>query len=331
MKRILFLLVTFSLISSLSCQDEMNIIDAINKIKDVDQRQEAISLLTRVNREEPTQISEHKEILTKNVNTVINNSEFDYSLMSLLLELSANKFISFNKTSEKKLISYNEQFRNKLRQEENYHSWVWEDSEYMDHRVNSGLILDILGYCENKESAEELNKSAEYYIDNRPKFFAVASLLKRNLPVNKEILLPIAKDDETRGLLFSYLHSTNNLELYPEEYLSQEYLSKADMVNWLTYPMELGRVPTKIELIEVFSVEYDDVGMTNFYLWKFMCDDETWHEDGWMAGLSGPFVQSESPTMHAYGYTFSAFTKLEEKTPQQHFEQIIGIIEDANE
>jgi hypothetical protein len=38
--------------------------------------------------------------------------------------------------------------------------------------------------------------------------------------------------------------------------IMQEAFAESDMVNWLTYPTELGHVPDKIELMQVLTIDH---------------------------------------------------------------------------
>ena len=264
------------------------------------------------------------------INDELKESGFDFDLANLALELCQNEIISLKEDAENSLISKHQLIKVKLPQDSDYQNWIWNDEDYMDNRANSGLILDLLGYGRTLDSENELNESISFYSDTRIKYFAIISAARRNLPIKASDIEELASEDETRGLMYNYLKSSGKIHLFPDKYNNQGDLSKADMVNWLIYPTELARVPTKIELIKVITLEFDDVGLADFYLWKFMADDEDWKENGWMVGLSGAFLKSESPTMDSHGYTFSAFTKFEEKTPDEHFEQIMGIMEEWN-
>jgi len=319
-----------SIFSGIFGQNNNKISKQIENLSISEKKQEAISFLLQTNRENHKALKIHKKLLSKTINNTLKASEFDYSLFSLSLELVTNNLFILDNQAEKKIIQHNQSFRSKLNQKPDYHNWIWNDDLYMDNRANSGIILDLLGYGNTPESIDELNSSLNYYINNRLKFFAYISLTKRSHNIKKEHILSIASDDETRGLLYNFLKENNSLNLFPKQYKNQEALSRADMVNWLIYPTELGRVPTKIELIKIITLKFDDVGPAEFYLWKFMANDETWKNDGWMVGLSGAFIKSETPTMDSHGFTFSAFTKLNEKTPDAHFEEIIGIMEDWN-
>ncbi|MHA7057201.1 hypothetical protein ACWGOQ_0008290 [Aquimarina sp. M1] len=329
MKQCFTFILFINILNPLIAQTDRDVLNNINNVMNENDRKESISFLLQTFNKDASKLIPHKELLNKNINSVLKVT-FDYSLLNLCLGLVSNNVLQIDDESERKLVEQNKYFRNTLKQEKKYHNWVWNDQSYMDNRANSGIILDLLGYCKNLVSLVELKESVAYYLDTKPLFFATVSLWRRNIDIDSEVLLAISKEDETRGLLYVFLKELNQLQYFPKEYLNQEDLSRADMVNWLVYPTELARVPTKIELVEVFTIEYDDVGPADFYLWKFMADNETWKKDGYMTGLSGPFIRSESPTMDAYGYTFSAFTIFKEKSPKEHFDEIIKILDKWN-
>jgi hypothetical protein len=92
------------------------------------------------------------------------------------------------------------------------------------------------------------------------------------------------------------------------------------MVNWLVYPTELNRLPDEIELMKVVAVDTGmPGGIYDYYLFRFRTKEPHWAaKDGWMAGVSGPYLRNDQPTMESLGETFSTFTKWEAKTPDEH-------------
>ena len=325
---LLFLLM--GLITNACGQGSNEIEDAIKNLTNSETKENSLIFLSQLIRENPEKLAAFSGEIGKILNKELKDSEFDFGLTNLALELYQNKLLVLGVDAEKNLVEKHQQMRSRLKQGANYHSWIWNNEEYLDVRTNSGLLLDLFGYGQTDESKNELVNSISFFSDTRLKYFALSSAHKRGHQIETKDIQEIAAEDETRGLIYNYLKSTGNLNLFPNKFNNQTDLSKSDMVNWLTFPTELARVPTKIELIKVFTIEYDDVGPADFYLWKFMADDDTWKDEGWMVGLSGAFIRSETPTMDSYGYTFSAFTKFEEKTPEDHFEYIIGIMEDWN-
>jgi len=311
---------------SFSAQDNAEIIKHINNLSDQDKRNDAISFLNNIIKEDRTQLQVHSDLLSDKMNSCLKNEVFDFRISVFALNVLGEDLMTLDKQAESSLVQQNQKLRRALRQDLNYQDWIWQDHDYLEKRTNSGLLLDLLGYGSEEISLDELKIGFEYFIDTRPKYFALISLIKRGETFVSNQLLSIAADDETRGFLFNHLQEINQLNLFPSTFNNQKALSKANMVNWLVYPTELGRVPTEIEFIQTVEIVYDDVGPADFYLWKFRADDDDWKDEGWMVGLSGPFVRSESPSMEAYGYTFSVFSKLEDKSIREHFDEIVEVI-----
>jgi hypothetical protein len=160
--------------------------------------------------------------------------------------------------------------------------------------------------------------------DPRVKLFAILSLLRHGYQVKPEVIEGVAASSEVRNWLYDGLVTLSRRDLYPARFASQDALAESNMVNWLTYPTELGRTPHDIELMATFD---DDNGQQRYYLFRFRTHPPHWAaKDGWMAGLSGPFEVAAIPTTDAGGSTFSTFTKWEEKSPKEHFEAISGLI-----
>jgi hypothetical protein len=101
------------------------------------------------------------------------------------------------------------------------------------------------------------------------------------------------------------------------------------MVNWLVYPTELNRVPDEIELMKVVPVDTGlPGGIYDYYLFRFRTKEPHWAaKNGWIAGVSGPFLRGDEPTTDALGDTFSSFAKWDSKTPDEHVGDIRKLME----
>jgi len=145
--------------------------------------------------------------------------------------------------------------------------------------------------------------------------FAAISLLRHECEPAKEDIMDIAANSETRNWFYNALVKMGRSEIYPEEYRNQKSFAESNMVEWLVYPTELGRMPDEIELMNVFDIDEKE-----YYLFRFRCQSsEHWKEKGWMAGVAGPFDKRNSPTTLAEGHTFSHFENWESKQPREHF------------
>ncbi|WP_143316460.1 hypothetical protein [Clostridium sp. HBUAS56017] len=198
---------------------------------------------------------------------------------------------------------------------------LWDNDDYLDLRYSAGVYFDLGGYINDPEVILSLRGLMKIK-DMRLKMFAGVSLIKLGENLSEEDALEIAGDNETRNWFYINLKGLDKLEVYPEKYNTQSFFAESNMVDWLVYPTELGRVPDEIELMNVFTDGDDE-----YYLFRFRCENEEDPEESkWMAGLSGPFNTSEGATTSAGGYTFSRFDKWEDKTPEEHMKSIVGNI-----
>jgi hypothetical protein len=196
--------------------------------------------------------------------------------------------------------------------------WMWEEA-YGESRDEAALLLDLLGHFPGKRVEKALREALEYK-DPRLKHFAVISLLRLGVPVDKNHVEDVARHAEMRNWLYTGLKGLGKSALFPETYRTQKSFAEADMVNWLVYPTELNRVPDEIELMKVVSVDTGlPGGIYDYYLFRFRTKPPHWAaKDGWMAGVSGPFLRTDQPTTDSLGDTFSSFAKWDAKTPDEH-------------
>lgn len=196
--------------------------------------------------------------------------------------------------------------------------WMWEDA-YQDSRHLAGLLLDLLGYFPAGKVEKTLREALEY-TDPRLKHFAVVSLLRHGMPVDKRHVEDVARSTEMRNWLYQALTELGKATDFPERYRTQKAFAESDMVHWLVYPTELGRVPDEIELMKVVPVDTGlKDGIYDYYLFRFRTKEPHWAaKNGWVAGISGPYLRKDQPTTRALGDTFSTFTKWSDKTPDEH-------------
>jgi hypothetical protein len=175
---------------------------------------------------------------------------------------------------------------------------------------------------------EQLREALEYK-DPRLKHFALVSLLRLGKPVDKMHVEDVACHAEMRNRLFVTLKQFGKSSLFPDQFRTQKSFAEADMVNWLIYPTELNRVPDEIELMKVVTVDTGLAGgVYDYYLFRFRTKEPHWAaKDGWMAGVSGPYLSKDQPTTEALGDTFSTFTNWDSKTPAEHVGEIQELME----
>jgi hypothetical protein len=205
-------------------------------------------------------------------------------------------------------------------------SWMWEE-KYVNDRNQGGLILDLMGHFANEEMDGEL-WNALHFSDPSLQYFAISSLLRRGKLPDTKAINEVAASAEMRNWLYAELQKHGKLSLYPERYLTQAALAESDMVQWLTFPTELGRAPDEIELMKVVPIDTRlRNGIYDYYLFRFRTHEPHWAaKKGWLAGISGPFKRADSPTTTALGHTFSTFDPWDEKAPEKHVGDLLELM-----
>jgi hypothetical protein len=207
--------------------------------------------------------------------------------------------------------------------------WRWDD-EYLETRSLAGLVTDVLGHTQTSRADEYLAEALSYR-DPRIKAFAVIGLLRHGKAVEAADILAIASDAENRNMFYRGLKEIKRESLFPPNYRNQASFAESDMVGWLTYPTELGRAPDEIELMAIVPGKSSD-GPTNYYLFRFRTREPHWSaKDGWMAGVSGPFLTADEPTTESNGDTFSSFTPWDSKTPAEHVASVTESLDKSRE
>jgi hypothetical protein len=207
-------------------------------------------------------------------------------------------------------------------------AWMWTD-DYQDHRETASLLLDLAACLPWSEFEPELTEALTYR-DPRLLHFALKSLLAHDRPLPPAAVAAVAASPEMRNFLYDRLNAGGLTELMPARYRTQAALAESNMVGWLTYPTELGRVPDQIELKKVVSIDTASPdGILDYYLFRFRTAPPHWAaKDGWMAGVAGPFLRKDAPTTDAQGDTFSEFERWSAHTPEEHVGDVRELLEE---
>lgn len=127
--------------------------------------------------------------------------------------------------------------------------WMFEDG-YQESRSLEALVLDVLGHVGTPEAESEL-RGGLHYSDPRLKQFAVLGLVRRGKDVSPDDVRSVARSSECRNWLYRNLVEMGKGDLFPRDLATQAAFAESEMVDWLTYPTELARVPDEIELTDV--------------------------------------------------------------------------------
>jgi hypothetical protein len=195
----------------------------------------------------------------------------------------------------------------------------------LGRRYGAERALTMLRHAPpSAEALEEVQRWTS--LDAVPAAAAVASLLRLGQEPDPSAVARVAADPEARRSLFNALRELDRLELIPPEHRTQEALAESELVEWLTYPAELGRPPAEIEFAEVISAETDD-GLVDLYVFRFRADTVRLRRGKWFAGVAGPYRRRDAPTTQGGGMTFSAFEPWDDRSPLDHAELVAGILE----
>jgi hypothetical protein len=206
-------------------------------------------------------------------------------------------------------------------------TWTWED-DYQELRDVAAIVLDALGRTGTPQSKGELREALEYH-DPRLQLFAVLGLLRQGEEPPLDVVFAVAGSAESRNWLHRGLVELEREDLFPESFATQEAFAESEMIGWLIYPTELGRPPDEIELMAVMPEGPDGEG-GDLFLFRFRTFPPHWaSENGWMAGVAGPFPRGGSPSTEANGGTFSTFGRWDEKSSEEHVRDIQDLLAES--
>lgn len=185
---------------------------------------------------------------------------------------------------------------------------------------NIEILADICCEIEDEEIKEMIQEIAKQPLSNIAAVFVIKYQLQKNLPVSEKMVKDILTDKEYVKELVNACESIDKFKELPlYEEISQEQIAYSNMVGWLKYPTELGKIPEEISLLESFEID-DEI----CYSYKFRAS-EFWNQEE-MIGISGGYPKNEI-TARDCGWTFSKFETLE-KDYQKQGRELVKFIQD---
>jgi len=210
-------------------------------------------------------------------------------------------------------------------------AWMYADS-YAAAREDAIMLLDLMGCLPADLVAPELHGALSYQ-DPRLLYTATRSLLTHGEAPPAKVLDRIAASDETRVWLWQLLQDAGRFELFPARWRTQEALAASSLAEWLARPDQLGRPPDDLELVEIVPIDAGPPdGVLDFFVFRFHPPAP---QDGarrrWLAGVAGPYLRKDAPTIDDHGGTFSAYEPLDAKPPAGHVGEVKDILADWRE
>lgn len=144
--------------------------------------------------------------------------------------------------------------------------------------------------------------------------YAVDTLYGLGMDVPIAVVKALAMDLEYANMTYHILRRHGRTDMFPQECTTEEYLAKSDLVHWLTFPTELGKVPNEIVYIgrvkKLFKKEV-------FHVFKYRSDSDNLDDElknkwlvGWSSNDGGTFSE------------FEEFSKFEKETPDKTLKYI---------
>lgn len=134
----------------------------------------------------------------------------------------------------------------------------------------------------------------------------------------------VAKKPFARYYLYQALKHYERLQLFPEEYRSEEAQAAAKLAFWMMHPNELQDAPAEMELVETVVREVDGKSC-RFYVFRYLMPPGHWAGKEWEIGLVGPFIDNEPPYSDLPG-AFCRGDKFEKVRPEELVDWFIGMV-----
>lgn len=148
-------------------------------------------------------------------------------------------------------------------------------------------------------------------------YYAAETLLSVGKDVPAEVIHSLAEDLGYADLTFAMLKKFGKQELFPKEYSTPEYLAKSDLVHWLMYPTELGKMPDEIEYIGKITYAFKK---EVYHVFKYRSDSDNLGDDlknkwliGWSSDDGGTFSNFDEYALFEKGSVDATLKNIKKK------------------
>jgi uncharacterized membrane protein YkvA (DUF1232 family) len=197
---------------------------------------------------------------------------------------------------------------------------------YREMRYLAELLLALFAYVPQPDVEPELRQALGFR-DPWLLLTTALALLRRGEEVPQAVIDRVAATPETRNLLYQRLSDLDALERFPERHVTQLAFAESEMANWILD--DVGCAPDEMVLGKIVSVDSDTPdGPLDFYVFRFRIRPPHWAASPrWQAGVAGPFLRKDAPTVEALGSTSSAFEAWSSRTPEEHAGDLQNAVE----
>ena len=179
------------------------------------------------------------------------------------------------------------------------------------------IYIDLLCYMDDSyryiQSVESLN------LDHSCKLFVLKYKIINNKPINEVDIRNIFKNKRDLCRTIRVFENLNAEHFIPKDLITQKDVAFSEMIDWLSYPTELGCPPDEINVVGTIKKNG-----YKYYVFEFK--STTIPDKKAMIGVSGGY-KNDDITDRTYGFTFSEFDEIETNW-QQQAEDLVSYVED---
>lgn len=182
-----------------------------------------------------------------------------------------------------------------------------------------GVLLHLFAYLPVDWFAPQVSHALQHPSD-QVVLYALLARLVQGGEVPPALVARVAANNATRISLLNELQERGRLDLCPPQFKTDEARAEGELVEWLTYPTELGAPPEAIELVQ--AVQLAERPSTTYYVFRFRGGVRG---SEWMMGLSS--VERAPADAPQVASTFSNFDPMGSKTPEEHVRAALGLVD----
>lgn len=249
-----------------SAQILIHLFETINRFRKLENRIDEVFSKDRITKSDVERILE----IVNDINDIYEKGKLFSGLMHF-----EKKFDNIDDDAKELLVK----FLNK----ETLEGVIAFDKLSEDGRYNLELLCDLLRVFFNKDTVRIL-KTAEKIDNPAIKFYSADSLLELDEKPEQETVDFLSKNDVFACDMYKSLKRNGLVGMFPEKLRNDEYLSKSDMVHWLCFPTELGKVPDEIQFLGKVKKRKN-----TYFVFKFKSESDNLAEEKknvWLVGWS---------------------------------------------
>lgn len=171
------------------------------------------------------------------------------------------------------------------------------------------VIIDLANYMDNEAIKEKIEEIQILPLDATCKLFLAKYKLIHKMNITADEIESLIANKKDVDRVVSIFEKYGGIDKLPMDRITQEDIAEAAMINWLSYPTELGKEPDEIELLG--KLELDNI---IYYIYRFKCS--SFRIKDYMLAVAGGY-EKDKLTSNTTGVTFSKFEPVKTDFMQQ--------------